>query len=88
VYDRTYRVNVLDSNGAPLPLPAIHSQMLSIATAAATPASNNPGVLTTMARDDWTAARTRLLADPTNASSLKAVDEALFVVCLDDAQVP
>ena len=54
-----YRVNVLDASGRPLPLAQVHAQMLGVATAAATPASSNPGVLTTMARDDWTAARVR-----------------------------
>jgi carnitine O-palmitoyltransferase 2 len=79
-------VHVLDAGGRPLPLPQIHSQMMGIAAAAASPASSNPGVLTTAARDDWTASRARLAADASNAVSLRAVDEALFVVVLDDAQ--
>jgi carnitine O-palmitoyltransferase 2 len=81
-----YRVNVLDANGRPLPVPQVHSQMMGIAAAPATPSSINPGILTTAARDDWTSARARLAADATNASSLAAIDQALFVVVMDDAQ--
>lgn len=81
-----YKVHVLDASGRPLPLPQIHSQMMGVAAAAVAPASSNPGVLTTAARDDWTAARARLVADATNAASLRVIDEALFVVVMDDAQ--
>jgi carnitine O-palmitoyltransferase 2 len=81
-----YKVYVLDAGGRPLPFPQVHSQMMGIAAAAAAPASSNPGVLTTAPRDDWTAARARLVADPTNASSLKAIDDALFVVVMDDSR--
>ena len=77
---------MLDAAGSPLPLPHVHSQMLGIASAAATPASSNPGVLTTAPRDDWTAARARLAADATSAASLNTIDTALFVVVMDDAQ--
>jgi carnitine O-acetyltransferase len=66
-----FKVHVLDANGKPLPLAQVHSQMMGIAAAAATPASSNPAVLTTAPRDDWTAARARLAADATNANSLK-----------------
>jgi hypothetical protein len=59
---------------------------MGVAAAAVAPASSNPGVLTTAARDDWTAARARLVADATNAASLRVIDEALFVVVMDDAQ--
>ena len=44
------------------------------------------GVLTTWNRDLWTEAREKLLkANPANAASLKEIESASFVVCLDDA---
>lgn len=44
------------------------------------------GILTTENRDVWTSAREALLAaSPKNKSSLRAIESASFVVCLDDA---
>lgn len=80
-----FKVHVLDASGKPLPLAQVHSQMMGIASAPATPASSNPGILTTAPRDDWTAARATLAKDATNAASLKTIDDALFVVALDDS---
>lgn len=42
------------------------------------------GVLTTEARPRWAAAREQLARTPANASTLRTVDSALFVLCLDD----
>ncbi|GLI75735.1 carnitine O-acetyltransferase mitochondrial [Penicillium ochrochloron] len=45
------------------------------------------GVLTVADRDHWTAAREKLVAaDPANEQSLKDIESAGFVVCLDDAK--
>lgn len=43
------------------------------------------GVLSTENRKTWSALRTTLQRDKTNASCLQIVDNALFIVCLDDA---
>lgn len=45
------------------------------------------GVLTVADRDHWTAARKKIVAaDPANEQSLKDIESAGFVVCLDDAK--
>ncbi|KAG1720928.1 carnitine acetyl transferase [Suillus lakei] len=43
------------------------------------------GVLTTENRRTWSSLRHELAQDKTNAACLRLVDDALFVVCLDDA---
>lgn len=43
------------------------------------------GVLTTENRKTWSSLRHELAQDKTNAACLRLVDDALFVVCLDDA---
>ncbi|KAG2740909.1 CoA-dependent acyltransferase [Suillus brevipes Sb2] len=43
------------------------------------------GVLTTENRKTWSSLRHELAEDKTNAACLRLVDDALFVVCLDDA---
>lgn len=55
------------------------------ATSAAGVAEPEPSLaaLTTLDRDSWADARATLEASPTNARSLRAIDEALFHVCLD-----
>lgn len=47
-------------------------------------ASGAMGVLTTENRKIWSRLRKVLAADPENGESLQVVDQALFVVCLDD----
>ncbi|KAI0057062.1 acyltransferase ChoActase/COT/CPT [Artomyces pyxidatus] len=48
-------------------------------------ARNSVGVLSTENRKVWSALRNTLSSDKKNASCLHVVDNALFVVCLDDA---
>ncbi|KAG1858816.1 acyltransferase ChoActase/COT/CPT [Suillus subluteus] len=43
------------------------------------------GVLTTENRKTWSSLRHELAQDKTNAACLRLVDDALFIVCLDDA---
>lgn len=50
--------------------------------------SNSIGVLTTENRDVWAKARDHLISmNPDNFQLIKAIDAALFVVCLDDEPV-
>ncbi|MEM9264289.1 MAG: choline/carnitine O-acyltransferase [Cyanobacteria bacterium P01_F01_bin.13] len=45
------------------------------------------GALSTLSRTEWAIFRNHLTAvSPTNAESLKLIDSALFVVCLDDTE--
>ncbi|KAI6114103.1 carnitine acetyl transferase [Pisolithus sp. B1] len=48
-------------------------------------ARNAIGVLTTENRKTWSTLRHTLAEDRTNAACLSLVDDALFIVCLDDA---
>lgn len=58
--------------------------------AAKTPASlisqNAVGVLTTENRLNWAKLREELQSDTTNGESLKVIDTALFIVCLDHVE--
>jgi len=47
-------------------------------------ASSSMGVLTTENRKVWNRLRNVLIADEANRECLQVVDDALFVVCLDD----
>ncbi|KAL0083511.1 acyltransferase ChoActase/COT/CPT [Phycomyces blakesleeanus] len=44
------------------------------------------GVLTTEKRRNWARLRAELKSDPTNRQSLKVIDSALFIVCLDHVE--
>lgn len=48
------------------------------------PAQDPIGVLTAGHRDTWYSAYKTLSADPVNATNLKAIQDSLFLVCLDD----
>lgn len=45
------------------------------------------GSLTTLERDEWADIRRELVEDPTNRQTLDTVEDALFVLCLDDFYV-
>ncbi|KAG2021252.1 carnitine acetyl transferase [Coprinopsis cinerea AmutBmut pab1-1] len=47
-------------------------------------ARNSIGVLTTENRKTWSTLREMLIADRNNQACLEVVDDALFIVCLDD----
>jgi len=47
--------------------------------------SHPVGVLTTESRDTWAAVYPKLLKDEGNAASLKAIEDSMFVMCLDKA---
>lgn len=85
-----YKVTVLGPDGALLADAAsLERRFADIAVdAAAQPAAGCVGALTTAGRSVWSAARARLAsASAENAASLAAVDEALFLVCLDAVSV-
>jgi hypothetical protein len=81
-----YKVTVLGADGTLRATAALlERRFAEIALdASAQPAGGCVGALTTAGRGVWSAARARLAAaSDENAASLAAVDEALFVVCLD-----
>ena len=82
-----YKVDVLDREGATLPLPEIHGALQAVADAAdaaPAPADEGLGVLTTLPRDQWAGLRSRIEgASEANAASLNVIDSALFVLSLE-----
>ena len=85
-----WSLDVLDEDGATIPLPEVQAGLQAIIDAAdSTPvpvASEDVGLLTTLDRRTWAGLRERLhSSDPTNAASLESIDSALFVLALDDA---
>ena len=62
-----------------------HISLLSLVSIAGQVARTSIGVLTTENRKTWSRLRQALAEDRTNAACLSLIDDALFVVCLDDA---
>uniref|UniRef100_A0A6B2L0M0 Choline/carnitine acyltransferase domain-containing protein n=1 Tax=Arcella intermedia TaxID=1963864 RepID=A0A6B2L0M0_9EUKA len=85
-----YYLEVLDTQGAPIPEPDLIRQLQSILNDSVTrrfsAESLYPvGVLTTENRDVWAGVKQQLGAfSDENSKSLQLIDDALFVVCLDD----
>lgn len=85
-----FRMDVLGPDGVPYSLDDLEAGLRAVMktaaeTAAADAVPEQVGHLTTMARAEWAAARTSLLAcDPGNAAALDTVETALFCVCLDE----
>ena len=78
-----FKVMVTDSTGHELPREDIFAALKHISDTE--PSQSTPlGLLTTMPRDEWAAARARMLSSPVNAATLADIDSALFVVCLED----
>lgn len=79
-----YTVDVLDESGNALSPESIDAALRDIASRRESDASdeNTVGVLTTLPRADWADAREEL--NVKNASSIAAIDSALFAVCLSD----
>ncbi|CAK7211530.1 Carnitine O-acetyltransferase mitochondrial [Sporothrix bragantina] len=89
--NRFYKV-VHEAAGRPLNTSELEAQFRRVyeLSAAASNAASEPvapvGFLTTENRDVWADARKALIeASPINAESLKAIDSAAFLVCLDEA---
>lgn len=84
---RMVRLDVVDAEGRPYPVPEIAAALRAIRQAAADApgAVESVGHLTTMARAEWAQHRQALLAlDPGNAQALDTVESALLCLCLDD----
>ena len=85
-----YKVDVLDQDGATLPLPEIHGALQAVvenADAAPAPADEAIGLLTTLPRDQWARLRASIEGGSAeNATSLAVIDDALFVLSLEPGQ--
>lgn len=80
-----YEVRCRDQNGLVIPEEELVVHLRSIVIDAYSTKQVTPvGVFTADDRDKWAAARKVLAKEPENASSLKAIEDALLVICLDD----
>ena len=88
---RFYELDVIAADGSAVPTAQLMGALQAIVDAAPDAAqsdssSSGLGVLTTLPRDQWAAARAELASsNPLNAASLASIDSALFLVCLDEA---
>lgn len=84
--ERFYRVEVVNSAGAPLPASGIEAALRWILHDSA-PSAGAPhvGACTGAPRDEWAAMRAKLERSPVNAATLACIDSSLFVLTLDDA---
>ncbi|TFK24664.1 carnitine acetyl transferase [Coprinopsis marcescibilis] len=86
-----YWFDVLDEENRPLLTEReIHRNLLAIVSDAdkidpSQAARNSIGVLTTENRKTWSSLRDMLTGDRNNKSCIDVVDDALFIVCLDDS---
>jgi len=84
-----YKLDVVSADGKFVASRSLLQQrfedILSHAAKTRLPEERSVGALTTLDRSIWARERAQLETDPTNKTTLSAIDEALFVVCLDDA---
>lgn len=82
-----FRLDVLGPDGVPHSLDDLVAGLRAVQRVGAEPPAPDTSVghLTTMARAEWAAARSALLAcHPRNAEALDEVETALFCLCLED----
>ncbi|KAG0228524.1 Carnitine O-acetyltransferase mitochondrial [Actinomortierella wolfii] len=85
--DQIFKVPVMGPNGERVSTKAIEQQLRNVVDAVNNTQERQPavGVLTSENRDTWAKARQTLLGlSPLNHASLATIDNALFVICLDD----
>ena len=83
---RMYTFDVLDADGAPLPIEDLNAQFARIIAARAPEGNPAPAIaaLTAVDRTEWAKARNLLCEDPHNKMTLGVIESALFHVCIDD----
>lgn len=85
--DQIFKVPVMGPNGERVSVQAIEQQLRNVVEAVNNTQEKQAaiGVLTSENRDTWAKARQTLLGlSPLNHASLAAIDNSLFVICLDD----
>lgn len=81
-----YKLKVRDLKGIPLPEELIRKAVTDILERPVNDQSS-PGIFTTLQRDDWARIRRDLELIPENSEKLNTIDEALFVLCLDETVI-
>lgn len=86
-----FKIDLVDDNGAMITVEHLANLMEQCAASAAADAAHQKTTvahLTTYERPKWAKARAAIeTASPANAAALKAVDDALMVVCLDSEPI-
>ena len=77
--NRYYRVDMVDASAD-----SLEASLRAILSNEGGNPENDFGTFTASERDTWAKARQQLLAEPSNAATIADIDDALFVVCLDD----
>ncbi|EGG03140.1 uncharacterized protein MELLADRAFT_44686 [Melampsora larici-populina 98AG31] len=91
IRDHIYTLDVLDREFCPLSSKQIESRLWSIVNhVTLQPPTPSIGCLTGLDRDSWTEIREHLLSLPgsTNRTSMNLIEDALFVLCLEDFTQP
>ncbi|XP_066580830.1 carnitine O-acetyltransferase b [Amia ocellicauda] len=78
-----FQLEVYNSDGSPLTVGQIHSQLQRIRAQSWKTDKEPMGILTSQHRNTWGQAYNRLLRDRINRDSVRAIERALFGVCLD-----
>jgi len=77
-----FKVQVIDEDGQIIPTSLIVAALQRI-TAMSDYSADPIGILTTEHRDTWAVVNSKLKKDAVNAASLKAIEDSIFVMCLD-----
>ena len=78
-----YTFNVFNEDGSVLSTDELYNHLLRIKQDSSDTPEHPVSLLTATDRDTWTAARSELMQSGRNAESLRAIDESLFLLCLD-----
>jgi carnitine O-palmitoyltransferase 2 len=80
-----YSVDLFDDQGNILPPEDVHASLAEILKTSKAPDANSCiGSLTTLERDTWADIRTELVSNDKNRASFRSIDDALFLLSLDD----
>ncbi|XP_041091373.1 carnitine O-acetyltransferase-like [Polyodon spathula] len=78
-----FQLEVYNSDGSPLTVDQIHSQLLRIRSQSWKTDKEPMGILTSEHRNTWGQAYNTLLRDRINRESVRAIERGIFTVCLD-----
>ena len=81
-----WAVDILRDDGSVIPAGEILEALEMVLKAPVSSDTPPVGVLTTMNRDKWAAARAELVQVGDNAAKMKVIDSALFALTLEDHQ--
>uniref|UniRef100_UPI00358F85D5 carnitine O-acetyltransferase-like isoform X2 n=1 Tax=Myxine glutinosa TaxID=7769 RepID=UPI00358F85D5 len=78
-----FSVDVYHADGHPLSVPELYNQLQRVCNLSRNTIADPVGILTAEHRDSWYAAHQMLEQDEVNRASLEAIQQGIFMVCLD-----